>query len=403
MNGKHSMLCWWMSSRALHTWIRSGRKDEGMKRVRVFYDMSVVAHAAGGVARYTLSIAEALEQVSEDEGIRFEKVDVPAVHPGIDVPVSCRKLETPFYLSIPFLRRIPVRGEWEEKSRSKRLGRLTGGPCVYHHSGVQPAYPPNCTSVVTFFDLSALEHPQWHTDDTIRYAERKERLVRNGSFVTTISEWSRRRISERFQLKDDQVFCAGGAADDHFSSGEPSVEVLRKYEVEKDRYFLHVGNYVPRKNIPFLLDVYGEYRKSERPVPLIMTGAGSWGGVEIDEADGIRVFRSIPDRDLLHLYRGTRALLCPSRYEGLGLPVLEAFACGAPVISSNATALNETVGSGGVKLSPDDTGSWVREMISLKDPEKLLRLKALSAGMPRVRWKDVASRLCSFYRKVAAE
>ena len=374
-----------------------------MKRVSLFYDMSVLAHAAGGVSRYTLSLAEALEKVSEDEGISFCKVDVPAVHPGIDLPASCRKLRTPFYLKIPLLRRFPIRRNWERRSRPERLSRLTGGPCVYHHGGVQPAYPPNSVSVVTFFDLSALEHPEWHTEDTAAYAARKEKLVKGGSFVITISRWSRRRIVERFQLNDDRVYCAGGAADDLFSPGEPSAEVLRKYGVSEGGYFLHVGNFVPRKNIPFLLDVYAEFRKSGGTAPLIMTGAGSWGDVKIEEADGVEVFRNISDRDLLHLYRGTRALLMPSRYEGLGLPVLEAYACGAPVIASSAAALNETVGSGGVKLSPEDTGSWVKEMTALRNPERVRRLKALSKGMPRVRWRDVASGLCAFYRRVAPE
>ena len=87
-------------------------------------------------------------------------------------------------------------------------------------------------------------------------------------------------------------------------------------------------------------------------------------------------------------------------YEGLGLPALEALACNTPVIASNVTALAETVGNHGMLLSPDDPEQWIQALLTLKDDGKLAELRSLAVNAPRETWRDVAKRLCGFYRKI---
>lgn len=370
--------------------------------IRVLFDLSIVSHALGGVARYLLSIAGAILKVADRFGIDFVPLDVPATHPGVPGPeMDCMILETPFYLKIPFFRRFPIHEQWEERSRADRLRKIAGGKAVFHHSGVQPEYPAGSISVITEYDLSALEYPQWHTKETILFAEKEALLIESGSSVMAISEWTRQRVMEYFGLPPERVFCAGGAADSIFSPGSPKASVMEANDLEPGGYLLHVGNFVPRKNIPFLLDVYSISREKGVEIPLVLVGAGGWGDVAVDGGSGVRVLKNISDRTILELYRGARALLCPSRFEGLGLPVLEAFACGTPVIASNTTALSDTVGNNGVQLDPADHQAWVMEITALEEPERVDELRIMSSAAERKNWQDIARGVCGFYRKIS--
>lgn len=372
--------------------------------VRVGFDISSVPHALGGVARYLTSLGQALRTVAGENGVEAVLVDVPAAHPGIPGPAAdCVSVPTPLYMRVPLLRRLPIRGGWEPSSRSGRIGRAAGWPRIYHHSGVQPERPESSESVVTVYDLSALDHPSWHTPQTVTYAERERDMLVAGSWAAAISEWTAGLLVDRLGIKEDRVHAIGGAADDIFSPGEPSPDVLREYGLDPDGYILHVGNYVPRKKIPFLIDVYREAGKSGVQRPLILVGAGGWGEVPIEEGEGVRMLSNVPDGHLLHLYRGCRALFCPSEYEGLGLPVLEAMSCGAAVISSDTTALRETVGEYGILIPPGDFQAWHRELISIMEDSRMKALRRMSSSSPRKRWKDVAAELCAFYRRIAGE
>lgn len=385
----------------------SGSNDKGRFQgapddIRVIFDLSIVPHALGGVSRYLLSAASAISEVAGQFRIEFLPLDVPAAHPGVPGPeMDCLTLETPFYLKIPCFRRFPIRRSWEERSRARRLGAYAGGRAIFHHSGVQTEYPPGSISVITVYDLSALQYPQWYTKETIVFAEREARLIEGGSKVMAISEWSRKQVMEYFGLPPERVFCAGGAADSMFSKGTPSPEVMKELDLEPGRYFLHVGNFVPRKNIPFLIDVYGMSREKGVKFPLVLVGAGGWGDVPVDEAPGVRVLKNIPDRTLVELYRGARALLCPSKFEGLGLPVLEAFACGTPVVAGNTTALSDTVGNDGIQLDPCDHQAWVREITALEQPQRVDELRRMSSSAVRKDWSEIGRGICGFYRRIS--
>ena len=370
--------------------------------IRVLFDLSIVPHAVGGVSRYLLSVAGALLEAADSLGIDFHTLDVPAVHSGVPGPeMDCLVLDTPFYLKIPFFRRLPIRQRWEERSRSRRLREIAGENSIFHHSGVQPEYPPGSISVITVHELSALENPHWHRNETVAFAEKEALMIEGGSSVITNSEWTRQRVMDYFALPPERVFSAGGAACSIFSPGIPSSEVMKELDLEPRRYLLHVGNFVPRKNIPFLLDVYGRSREKGVEIPLVLVGAGGWGDVAVDEGAGVRVLKNLSDKALVELYRGARALLYPSTFEGLGLPALEAFACGTPVISSNATALTDTVGKDGIQLDPDDHQAWVGEIIALEEPQRVDELRIMSSAAVRKDWNDIARGICGFYRRIS--
>jgi len=369
--------------------------------VRVALDLGVLAHSRGGVARYVRGLAGGLGDLLRG-GDRLTLVDVPASHPGAAVPEEADAvLADPPYLRVPLLRRVPLRRGWERASRPARLRRLLGATDIYHHGGTQPCSPESAVSVITLFDTSGWEHPEWHAESTLDFCAEELRMVRGGSRLLAISDWAADRAEQYLGLPAGSVGVARGAADSMFTPGRPEAGLLAGMGLSDGGYLLHVGSFVPRKNIPLLLEAYREARGRGTRLPLVMVGAEAWGGVPTPEGEGVRAVRAADDRTLLALYRGARGLLLPSRYEGLGLPVLEALACGTAVVCSSAAALPETLGGSGLLLDPDDRGAWTEAIASLEDPDHAAELTELARKAPRRTWADTARAAAAFYREVA--
>ena len=372
-----------------------------MSDLKVAFDSSILAPAVGGVSRYARGLLHGLAHVAPDEGIELITVDVPASHPGLREAANI-SLRTPWFMRVPLLRRIPIRAGLEQRSRSGRLEKLV--QCaVYHHSGVQPFFPPSARSVLTLHDLTAIQHPEWHTIETVRYGRLEDRLIREGSRVITSSEWTASRVVGHFGFeREGRVWCIGGAADDLFTPGTADPEALRSRDLEPDGFLLVVGNLEPRKNIRFILDIHGRAVRRGLDLPLVLAGAAGWGEALPETSESVRIMRDVDDALLLDLYRGSRAVLLPSLDEGLGLVALEAMACGAALIASSAGALPGTVGDGGLLLPPDSHPEWLEVLLSLGEADGLHQeLRRRSQAFPRPRWDDVARRLCRAYLEIA--
>jgi glycosyltransferase involved in cell wall biosynthesis len=378
-----------------------GEEDHVRSLPVVGFDVSILAHTRGGVGRYVRGLYRGLKALADEGEMELAGIDVPASHPGSgSLPEADEVLPTPFYLSVPLLRRIPYRLGWEPFSRARRLGEMLPGCSVYHHCGVQPFHPPGATSVITFHDPSALVHPEWHTEQTVIYAEKEAELIREGSRVLAVSRWSASKAAELLGLEEASVGIARGGVDAAFTPGETDPSHLAQLGLRKDRFLLHVGSYVPRKNIPFLLNAYAAAREKGFDHPLVMVGAERWGSVEVEGGEGVVLLPGLDDRRLISLYRGCTALLLPSTYEGQGLPAMEAAACGCGVICSDATALPETAGGYSVMLDPFDRDAWVRAITALRDPSRISELRARAEAAPRRTWVDCAKDALTFYREV---
>lgn len=250
---------------------------------------------------------------------------------------------------------------------------------------------------VTIHDLSVLDHPEWFAPSfRLWYLFLLPRLARTARIVLTVSEHSRRSIIRRFGLPEESVIAIpDGVNLRHFHPCDPSA-VRAKYELA-GQYVLFVGSIDPRKNLERLLQAWIRLADFKN-IELVIVGSPgrifrpvSMGG----STRRTRFLGYVPDEDLPGLYSGATFFIMPSLFEGFGLTVLEAMACGAPVITSYAGALPEVAGDAAVQVDPTSVEGMAEAMRTLLMDEGL-RYRLGKKGMARAGlfpWEGSAQRI----------
>jgi glycosyltransferase involved in cell wall biosynthesis len=244
---------------------------------------------------------------------------------------------------------------------------------------------PVCATV---FDAIPLSHPEW--------ANPRLRSLKNFVLRSTIA-WADRVIAisramvpeliEHYRVAEDRISVTPLGVDDHWfqrESPEHIAELRKRYALD-DRYLLFVGTLQPRKNVARILAAYQGLPPALRAgVQLVIAGRAGWqttGLVAALRAAGgtgrVRWLEYVPQADMRALYQGASAFVFPSLYEGFGLPVLEAFASGIPVVCSNVTSLPEVAGDAAMQVDPTDVEALTAAM------ETLLADDALAAEFCR--------------------
>jgi len=229
--------------------------------------------------------------------------------------------------------------------------------------------------------------------------------------IIATSEATKRDIISHLGIPAHRVHVVYGGVDRAFRPIEHRAalaQTLAPLGLTPGGYILHVGTIEPRKNLVRLVAAYHQTRKAaSSPAPkLVLAGDTGWqfkdvfGLVEALELKGEVIFLGKVPTDILPaLYNGAVIFAYPSLYEGFGLPLLEAMACGAPVVASNTSSLPEVVGDAGVLIDPADTQALADALASLlNDAERRAGLSA--RGLTRARlfsWKRVAGEVLRIY------
>ncbi len=280
---------------------------------------------------------------------------------------------------------------------------------IVHHLGGTVPFVGVKPSVVTVHDLQPLDHPK-------RFGSVKRlylRLmlpwsVRRAEEIVTVSEFCRDRLVERLKVDPQRVTvvpapvdASSAASDMPLAAAEPDLA---------SPFVLYPAVTYPHKNHEVLLRALARLAADGVDVALVVSGGPGPLDTKLDHlADELGVGRRwhrlgrIPRAVLDGLYRQAAAMVFPSKYEGYGLPVVEAMARGCPVVAADAGSLPEVVGSGGRVLDPDDVAQW-SETISEMVGDDAARRELSEAGTARVRELaelDPAAELCGLYDKVA--
>ena len=241
--------------------------------------------------------------------------------------------------------------------------------------------------VVTVHDLAVFRHPETFNRWTRTYSPRVvPRVLAAARRVVAVSDFTKRELIELLRVPEEKIRVVPNGVDDEFTQEGPAAE---------GEYVLAVGTLEPRKNLARLVEAA---RKSD--VELRIVGARGWGKVELGD-NGVRWMGEVDDAELASLYRGALCVAYPSLYEGFGIPVLEAMACGTPVVTTRGTAMEEVADGAAVLVDPNDPAelaAGIERAASERDelvPRGLERARAF-------RWDAVADATVTVYREAAA-
>ena len=301
----------------------------------------------------------------------------------------------------------PVRILWEQALSLPVLARLR--PDLVH--GMAFAVPllwPG-PSVVTIFDLSFLRYPERLTAGRRLYLRLiTAASVRRARRVIAISESGKAEITRLLGVPAPRVDVALPGVSPHFRPlPRQEVEAFRARRGLPERIILYVGTLEPRKNLEMLIRAYARLPQ-RRTVKLALVGGKGWQFERIFaliEALGLEedvlTPGYVPADELPMWYNSAEVFVYPSVYEGFGLPLLEAMACGLPVVASNTTSLPEAVGPDGLLLPPDDARAWTETLSGLlSDPAA--RSALAERGRQRARrftWEQTARQVVASYRR----
>lgn len=303
-------------------------------------------------------------------------------------------------------------------SRAGQRLMFSGGmrilrPHLYHEPNYV-ALPWDGPLVVTVHDLSFVHHPESHPSDRLEHLARYlPGTLERAAHVITDSETVRREALAHFGLDPKRVTAIHLGVGPEFAPRDAAATapVLERHGLVHGGYLLSVGTLEPRKNLALAMRAWASLPESVRGGrPLVVAGAKGWLNdnlvalVERLEREGaVRFLGFVPQEDLPALYAGALAMAYPSRYEGFGLPVVEAMACGVPVVTSSASCLPEIAGDAALLADPDDEAAMAQALRSLVE-DAALRDRLGRAGIARAReftWARCAERTVGIYRAVA--
>lgn len=312
-----------------------------------------------GIGRYVRSLYDAILRYKEVKVIFFDGIHCEKALPSPgnlrgQPPVVDRVSRLPWWILV-WARSV----YWVMFERRLKNILRNFNASLYHEPSFFPAKADYCPQVFTLHDLSLLKTPRFHPKDRVAFFRLFfNRRISFASHIITVSEFMKREILDLLHLPPERVTAIHLAPSPNFYPRSSSVvsRVMEKYNI-RHPFIIAVGSIDPRKNLKLILHALDIMEN--RSLMLVLVGWKGWGYEELKEVlyrinskERVRFLGYIPDDDLAALYSGSHCLVYPSLYEGFGLPVIEAMACGCPVICSNTSSLPEVAGEAAIFINP---------------------------------------------------
>ena len=270
--------------------------------------------------------------------------------------------------------------------------------------------------VVSIHDISYLERPEFFTTARslqLRYTV--HRTIKSASRILTLSDFSRRHIERAYNLTDGKVIVVPAAVSSSFRqiSRESAIAHVKKNFKITSPFLLTVGDLQPRKNPLGMIKAFDELLNAHPDLPhdLVFVGNDTWFSSRVRQAAEKSRFHGrihftgyVDENDLLQFYNACEIFVFPTFYEGFGIPILEAMACGRAVACANVTAIPEVADAAALLFNPESTAEMVRAMRDLlvdrELRERMERLGIQNAAL--FSWDRTAQKTLEVYYEVEA-
>ncbi|MGQ9683808.1 MAG: glycosyltransferase family 4 protein [Anaerolineae bacterium] len=377
--------------------------------MRIGIDGRILRDDFPGIGRFTHNLIRALQPQLDGDTLVV-----------LHDPTTRSRYDTQRLGDLPGIELTPCDVPLRSLSQQRKLPALlrTLRLDVFHAPYYLTAYwRLPCPMVLTLYDVIPLLYPASLPSivDRLIYRLAVGQAVRAAARIIVCSQTAQQDVARTLKQPAERMTVVPGAPDPIFApEGDPRVvrRVRELYSVPP-RYFLHVGTNKPHKNLETLLEAYQRYHNTtpaETRASLVLVGeedpryvssrrwAAQWG-----LARSVLSLGNVPDEDLRALYNGALAVAFPSLYEGFGLPLVEAMACGAPVLASNTSALPEIAADAALLLEPRDAAAWATALRQVADDESL-RADLKARGLARASqfsWPTSAGATLAVYRASA--
>ena len=368
--------------------------------MRIGFDANPMVGDKGGVGWHSYELLRTM--LARQEEIDF----VAYARPGAEQPDSVRGWQG------------VERLQWINSSKWGMGKRGSSDQLdLYHGTNFKMQTVGRYGGLVTIHDLWLDRHPeyskkmlgQWSSSFKTRQTALRARKA------ITVSEFSARELVELYGLKREHIRVIPNGVSGGFAlrrDDQAMAELRKRIGLTADHYILFIGGADPRKNHQIFLEAAEIVRKKLGPRMLVLVGSPVHPFGNYEESARRRSLTEkvlcpgrLSTNDLQLLYSSTDLFVFPSLYEGFGMPVLEAMACGAPVLTSNSTALAEVAGDAAVLADPQDARALGEAMVRVLEDEPLraaLKIKGF-ARAKQFSWDNAAAKTMALYRELCGE
>lgn len=373
----------------------------GSRKVSVLLDAGPVVHQQAGLNRYANQLAVHLWQTQRD---RLDLRLFHNAHSGHKLPGALQKVPHSTLPMGQYRWRLSVLAR--QMLNSARYERTLPPTDVYH--ATEHLLPRlHRRTVLTVHDLIFKRLPQTHTWKNRAFLSVGMPLfLQRADAVIAVSTQTKRDLEDIYGVAAHRVTVIPEGVEKRFRPVAPDDPDCRNIQKKHGPYFLMVGTLEPRKNHAAVLQALALLRTQGHNLKLVVAGGQGWKFspvqdlvTELGLQTQVEFTGFVPEELLPAYYSQATALLQPSLYEGFGFPVLEAMACGTPVVISNRSCLPELAGPCALVASPDDISAWGDAMLRLWQ-QPALRDDLRAKGLRHVRqftWAETSRQTADLY------
>ncbi|NWF68802.1 MAG: glycosyltransferase family 4 protein [Chloroflexi bacterium] len=366
-------------------------------------DYTAAYEQGGGIGRYVRELVNALARVDQRQPYRLfvagQRRTLPPL-PGPNFSWKATRITPRWFARFQRLR-LPLPVEL-----------FTGRLDLYHATDfVLPPALPATRTLLTVHDLSFVRVPETASPPLKAYLDVVvPRSVRRAFHVLADSEATKQDLIELYGTPPEKITVLLSGVDTRFqpiSDAQQQIAVRHKYAIGPCPYIFSVGTIQPRKNYSRLIRALAQLRHEGHDLALVIAGGHGWLEGEMYQTlretqmqEHVQLIGFADDDDLPALYSAAECLAFPSLYEGFGFPILEAMACGTPVLTSNVSSLPEVAGDAALLVDPYDLEAIIDALRRLIT-DSTLRTTLIQRGFqqaPRFTWESAARQLVGIYR-----